>query len=235
MHAAALYQRFGEELLMASASNPQLREKVLGILAERMSPAHLEQASQGLRHPESAAALIPHILPAETFFLAAEFRSKFPGEVPPEGNAGKELEGLARKNPSHASQEQLSKDFGMPHPALAQSNSCTLLNTGIFPTSGAFEGRLFGESWESSNLYWARLADEKGYSPVMLNILIPDLTRHMVANIFATDIDDWPALLRAMEETGDQFRQGRIALHAASAMARQTGNPPIAEDLDRSR
>jgi hypothetical protein len=123
----------------------------------------------------------------------------------------------------------------MPHPALAQSNSCTLLNTGIFPTSGAFEGRLFGESWESSNLYWARLADEKGYSPVMLNILIPDLTRHMVANIFATDIDDWPALLRAMEETGDQFRQGRIALHAASAMARQTGNPPIAEDLDRSR
>jgi hypothetical protein len=235
MHAAALYQRFGEELLMASASNPQLREKVLGILAERMSPAHLEQASQGLRHPESAAALIPHILPAETFFLAAEFRSKFPGEVPPEGNAGKELEGLARKNPSHASQEQLSKDFGMPHPALAQSNSCTLLNTGIFPTSGAFEGRLFGESWESSNLYWARLADEKGYSPVMLNLLIPDLTRHMVANIFATDIDDWPALLRAMEETGDQFRQGRIAFHAASAMARQTSNPSIAEDLDRSR
>jgi hypothetical protein len=69
----------------------------------------------------------------------------------------------------------------------------------------------------------------------MLNLLIPDLTRHMVANIFATDIDDWPALLRAMEETGDQFRQGRIAFHAASAMARQTSNPSIAEDLDRSR
>jgi hypothetical protein len=235
MHAAALYQRFGEELLIASASNPQLREKVLGILAERVSPGHLEQASEGLRHPESVAALVPQMLPAETFFLAAEFRSKFPGEVPPGGDAGRELEGLARKNPSDASQERLSKDFGMPHPALAQSNSCTLLNTGIFPPSGAYEGRLFGESWESSNLYWARLADEKGYAPVMLNILVPDLTRRMIANIFATDIDDWPALLRAMQETGDQFRHGSIDLHSAGYVATQTDNPSIAEESDRGR
>jgi len=97
----------------------------------------------------------------------------------------------------------------MPHPAMAQSNTPTLLNTGIFPVSGAFGGRLFGESWESSNLYWARLADEMGYSPVMLNVLVPDLTRHMVANIFATTIDDWPALLRAMEETGDPIPAGQ--------------------------
>jgi hypothetical protein len=235
MHAVALYQRFGEELLIASASDPQLKEKVLGILAERLSPVRLEQTSQGLRHPESAAALVPQLLPTETFLLAADFRSKFPGEAPQWGNSGRELEDLARKNPSYASPERLSKDFGKPHPAMAQSYTCTLLNTGVFPTSAAFEGRLFGESWESSNLYWARLADEKGYSPVILNILIPDLTRHMVANIFATDIDDWPALLRAMEETGDQFRQGRIALHPATAIARQTGNPSIGEDLDRSR
>ena len=31
------------------------------------------------------------------------------------------------------------------------------------------DSRLFGESWDSTNLYWARLADEMGYSPVMLN------------------------------------------------------------------
>jgi len=69
-----------------------------------------------------------------------------------------------------------------------------------------------GESWDSTNLYWARLADEKGYSPIMLNRLVPELTRHMVANIFATDIEDWPALTRAMRETGEEFRQGKIAV-----------------------
>jgi hypothetical protein len=51
-----------------------------------------------------------------------------------------------------------------------------------------------------------------GYSPVMLNRLVPELTRHMTAKIFATDLEDWPALLRAMQETGEAFRQGRIAL-----------------------
>jgi hypothetical protein len=234
MHAAALYQRSGEELLIASASNPQLREKVLGILSDRVPPVRLEQMEQALQHPESATALVPKMLPADTFFLAAEFRSKFPGEAPRWGNASRDLENLARSDPSHASLERLSKDFGVPHPAMAQSNTCSLLNTGIFPVSSAFDDRLFGESWESSNLYWARLADEMGYSPVMLNVLVPDLTRHMFANIFATDINDWPALLRAMEETGDQFRQGKIAVHSASAMARQIGSLPTVAVESRS-
>jgi hypothetical protein len=69
----------------------------------------------------------------------------------------------------------------------------------------------------------------------MLNILIPDLTRNMVANIFATDIDDWPALLRAMEETGDQFRHGSIALHTASYVPPQTDSPSVAAETDRGR
>ncbi|MGA9667594.1 MAG: hypothetical protein WBQ94_00210 [Terracidiphilus sp.] len=234
MHAAALYQRFGEELLIASASNPQLREKVLGILSNRLSPAVFEETEHALQHSETATALVPRIVPADAFFLATEFRSKFPGEASQWGTAGQDLEALVQKDPSNTSPERLSKDFGTPHPAMAQSNGCTLLNTGIFPVSGAFDDRLFAESWESSNLYWARLADEMGYSPVMLNVLVPDLTRHMVSNIFATDIDDWPALLRAMEETGDQFRQGRITLHAA-AMTGQIGGSPInaAENRDR--
>jgi hypothetical protein len=86
------------------------------------------------------------------------------------------------------------------------------LNVQPFPAFGGNSSRLLGESWDSSNLYWARLADEKGYSPVMLNRLVPELTRHMVANIFATDIEDWPALTRAMRETGEEFRQGKIGL-----------------------
>ena len=100
------------------------------------------------------------------------------------------------------------KTLAYPIRQWRKATPAPLLNMGIFPASGAFDGRLFGESWESSNLYWARLADEMGYSPAMLNVLVPNLTRRMVANIFATNIDDWPALLRAMEKTGDEFRQG---------------------------
>jgi hypothetical protein len=54
--------------------------------------------------------------------------------------------------------------------------------------------------------------DEMGYPPVMLNILAPQLTRRMVEKIFATDFEDWPALLRAMHEAGNDFRSGKMAV-----------------------
>lgn len=63
-----------------------------------------------------------------------------------------------------------------------------------------------------------------GYAPAMLNVLIPELTRQMIANISATSIDDWPALLRAMNETGDEFRQGKIGVHAARSTASTAAN-----------
>jgi hypothetical protein len=43
----------------------------------------------------------------------------------------------------------------------------------------------------------------------------------MIANIFASNINDWPALLRALEKTGDEFRQGKITVQTASTIARQ--------------
>jgi hypothetical protein len=55
----------------------------------------------------------------------------------------------------------------------------------------------------------------------MLNRLVPELTRRMIEKIFATDFEDWPAVLRAMQETGEEFRQGKIALvPTASATSR---------------
>jgi hypothetical protein len=54
--------------------------------------------------------------------------------------------------------------------------------------------------------------DENGFSAIMMNLLFPELTLHMVANIVGTDIEDWPALTRAMRETGEEFRQGKIAV-----------------------
>jgi len=36
------------------------------------------------------------------------------------------------------------------------------------------------------------------------------LTRRMVEKVFATDFEDWPALGRAMRETGEDFRHGKI-------------------------
>jgi len=210
MHAVALYQRAGEELLTSAARNRETREKVMDILSDRLLPRRLELVDSALRAGEAETA-VSNVTPAETLYLAAEFRRRYPQEAAQSGKAGQDLAALAERDPGDVSWARISEDFGVPHPALAQTYSRELLAVKPFPTFLGYSSRLLAESWDSSNLYWARLADEMGYSPATLQRLIPELTRHMVENIFATDLDDWPALLRAMQETGQEFRGGKIA------------------------
>jgi hypothetical protein len=215
LHAVSLYQHAGEELLRDSVDHPDLRDKVVGIFGDRMGWGRTDELALALEHRESTESLIASTLPTETFYLESEFRKKYPDQIAAWGQANSALDQLARKNPADTSAEKIARDFGVPHPTLAETNACDLLSAGPFPVSGGYASRLFGESWESGNLYWARLADEKGYDPAALNVLIPALTRQMVANISATSIDDWPALQRAMDQTGDEFLKGKIAIRAA--------------------
>jgi hypothetical protein len=218
LHAVALYQRAGEELLSGASDNEDLRNKVLGILADRMLPQSLSRVNQAIQ-TKSVAAILPQVTPADTFYLAAEFRQRFPQHTDAFGAAGKELESLLQQYPNEVGWERLSRDFGVPHPVLAQSYARELLNLRPFPAFMGYSSRFLAESWDSNNLYWARLADEKGLSPVMLNRLVPELTHRMVEKIFATDLEDWPALLRAARETGEEFKQGKIASLSVSGAA----------------
>ena len=214
LHAVTLYQRSGEELLTAAAGNEELRTKVMSILSDRMVPQRSGKAWQVLRTGR-LDEMSPPMTPADLFYLAAEFRQRFPHESTSLGKANQELESLQNQHPTEAGWQRLSQDFGVPHPILTQTYARELLNVKPFPAFEGHSNRLLAESWDSSNLYWARLADEMGYSPVMLHRLIPELTRRMVEKVFATDFEDWPALLRAMQETGDEFRQGKIVLGSA--------------------
>jgi hypothetical protein len=224
LHGVRLYQQAGEELLIRAGSgegDEELRSKVVNILSDRITTkkaAWLEQALQ----EQAGSGVISQMTPSETFYLAAQFRRRFPGEIETLGSAAKELANLERENPEDLSWERLSGDFGIPHPILTQSYARALLNVKPFPAMGGYCSRLMAESWDSNNLYWARLADEMGYSPVLLNRLVPELTRRMIEKIFATELEDWPAILRAMRETGDEFRASKIA----SLAAKEAGSHP---------
>lgn len=215
LHAVALYQEAGEALLAAAAQNEELRKKVLDILSTRMAARMVEGVERELSGGQ-VAALPSTLTPADTFYLTAEYRRKYPGDTSGFGAAGQELEKLCEQHPEELTWERLSRDFGVPHPVLRQSYGPELMNLAPLPAYMGYASRLMAESWDSNNLYWARLADEKRYSPVVLNQLVPELTRRMVGKIFATDFEDWPALLRAAQETGEEFRQGKIAAVATS-------------------
>ncbi len=210
LHAVALYQRSGEELLTVSAENENVRNRVMAILSDRMLPQRLGLVERDLRERRPADASSA-VTPADLFYLTAEYRQKFSADFGSSGSASQELESLSQLHPTQVSWTRLSRDFGIPHPILAQSYARELLNVKPFPALAGFSSRLMAESWDSTNLYWARLADEMNYSPVALNHLVPELTRRMVQRIFATDTEDFPAVLRAMRETGEEFRDGKIA------------------------
>jgi hypothetical protein len=210
LHAVALYQRGGEELLSGAAQDAKLRESVVGILTDCLLPLRLEQVETALRAGREDDALTL-IAPAESFYLAAEYRRRHASEKSNWGPAGMELDELLAHFPAETNTERISEDFGVPHPALAQSYGRELMSMKPIPTFLYYSSRLMAESWDSGNLYWGRLADEMGYSPIMLNVLVPQLTRRMVEQTFASHLEDWSAVLRAMRETGEEFRQGKIA------------------------
>jgi hypothetical protein len=218
LHAVTLYQQLGEELCAAAAKDGGLRNKLMSILSDRMTPQSAERVEQALSAEGSGDVLL-QLMPADTFYLGAEYRRRFPQQDSWSGPAGRELAKLSEQHPDEVSWERLSRDFGVPHPVLAQSYARELLNLAPFPAFMGYSSRLLAESWDSNNLYWARLADERGYSAVTLNTVVPELTRRMIEKIFATDFEDWRALLRAAREAGEEFRQGKIASSPTNATA----------------
>jgi len=229
LHAVTLYQRAGEELLAASAGDRQVRDRVTRILSTRMIPqasSRLESALEQGRVADASSRMAP----ADFFYLTVEYRRAFPGEGSSPGAAAQELESLGRQYPDEVSWERLSRDFGVPHPILARTYARELINVGPLPSFEGYSSRLLSETWDSPNLYWARLADEMGYPPVALNRLVPMLTLRMVVKIFATDLDDSPAILRAMREVGEEFRQGQLAALPLPGGAPESSATPLGHE-----
>lgn len=220
LHAVALYQRTGEELLIASEKDDALRSKVLNILSQRMLPPQSSRVEEALRSGR-IAEMIPKIMSADTFYLAVEFRQEFPGELSSVGSAGGELTEISREHPNEITWDRISHDFGIPHPSMAHTYGLELLNVKPMPPMSGDASRFLAESWDSPNLYWARLVDEAGASPVVLTTVAPELTRLMVRKIFATDLEDWPALSRAMRAAGEEFQHGKLASISPVSDARQ--------------
>ena len=108
---------------------------------------------------------------------------------------------------SEADHKAISDAFGTPKPTLANTYGLELLNLRTFPTLMGYSSRMLAESWESNLLYYAALADQIHAQPAQMNILVPSWTQQTVEHIFATHLEDWPALLRSLRLVGDDVRE----------------------------
>jgi hypothetical protein len=158
-------------------------------------------------------AALDNIMPAELFVVAKDLlESDKSGDMP----LATEIHREAAESPLQLNYDAMSRSFGTPKPTLANSYSPELLNLRTFPTLMGYSSRILAESWESNLLYYAALADQLHLSPGELNVLVPAWTRETVERIFATHLEDWPALLRSLRMVGDDVRQRTLKQASAA-------------------
>jgi hypothetical protein len=204
LHYTALHYRAGESLLAQSAVDATLRPRVINALMRFAPPARAEAVNAHLeagRVPEA----IDLVTPSEAFNLAAAMIQG--NEADSSSPLVAEIQRLRQGLPQELTASAISQAFGTPKPTLANSYQPQLLSLRTFPTLMGYSSRILAESWESSNLYFAALADEFGMRPAELNIQIPQWTKLAVEKIFATHLEDWPALLRSLRLVGQEMRQ----------------------------
>ena len=202
LHWVALHLRAGESLLAEASLDASRRQQVIAALERQASPARARRAAifidQG-RVPEA----VETVTPSELFVVAMDAAQK---SSSPSDPILAEIKRMSAELPAQANYQAISHLFGTPKPTLAASYTPELLNLRTFPTLMGYSSRILAESWESSTLFYAALADELHMAPGQLNVAIPQWTQKTVERIFATHLEDWPALLRSLRMVGEDAR-----------------------------
>lgn len=199
VHWVGLHLRYGRELMAESALDPALRAQVLASLGALAVPARTSLVAR-LLEQGSVKEAVERVTPSELFGIA---RDLAPRRDPASSCVLADLRQLEKEHPDQINYAAISRAFGTPKPTLANSYEPEMLNLRTFPTLMGYSSRIMAESWESNTLYWAALADELSLSPSQLNVRIPEWTRRLVENIFASHLEDWPAVLKSLRNVGD--------------------------------
>jgi hypothetical protein len=203
VHWVGLHMRRGESLLAEATVDAARRQQVIASIDRRAAPNRASRIEHLLASGKYRDAL-ELTTPAELFLLAADLT---PANSQDPGVMAREIRQLAAEQPDKVNYLSISRAFGTPKPTLANSYHPELLNLRTFPTLMGYSSRIMAESWESNLLYYAALADELHIPPPQLNLLIPEWTQKTVERIFATHLEDWPALLRSLRTVGADARE----------------------------
>jgi hypothetical protein len=211
----SLHLQRGRALMATAAFDSAVEPRVLESLRRYLPPSRVEWIDDSLHASdfENVAAQVPSSV---LYAVASDPALK---DVAPDISS-LELAELASRNDPQLSPEAIARTFGTPKPTLTHSYRPGLLCLRTFPALMGYSSRILAESWESNNLYYAALADEAGVPVSQLDAYVPEWNRAAIENIFATHLEDWPALLRSLETLAINVRQ-----HGAQSVAmNNTGN-----------
>jgi len=201
LHWVGLNMAYAESELAEAALNETERTRVMTVLDRYIPPPRMKKMERMLAEGDVRRA-IDSVVPSEMYILAREL-----APADRRSDLAEDIRAMAAENPDDLSPRAISHAFGTPKPLLSTSYEPALLNLRTFPTLMGYSSRILAESWESNLLFYAALADEVHIRPAELNLRVPEWTQQTVEHIFATHLEDWPALLRSLRLVGDDVRQ----------------------------
>jgi hypothetical protein len=192
----------GRSLFAAAALDASLQARVFAAYARSATPARVERLQDELSGGDfrNAVSTVP---PSDLYALAQDSALR---DVSPDV-ASTAIAAMAEQHNPDLTPSAIARSFGTPKPTLTHSYRPGLLYLRTFPALMGYSSRILAESWESNNLYYAALADEIGVPVDQLDAYVPEWNRSAIENIFATHLEDWPAVLRSLHTVGENVRQ----------------------------
>jgi hypothetical protein len=200
MHWVGMNMRYAESEVAEASANSARRDAVFQAVDSAASPWRAALVRRAIVNGEVHDA-INLLTPSEMYSIARKLSAS-----PDLGPMGRELTHYRTLSAEQVSPKEISKAWGTPKPTLSNSYSPELLDLRTFPTLMGYSSRIMAESWESNLLYWADVGDQIGARPAQLNVLVPEWTQKVVERIFASHLEDWPALLKSLRSVGDEVR-----------------------------
>jgi hypothetical protein len=200
MHWTALHVRVARSTVAEAVLDEDTRELVGQVIERQATPSRLIHVMELIAAGNVPDAL-DNITPSELMLIGRAV-----AESDHSGPLVAKMRTLAEANPRTVNYEAASRAFGSPKPKLMQSYRPQLMHLRTFPTLMGYSSRIMAESWESNLIYYCALADELYLRPSELNRQAPEWTKVTVETIFATHLEDWPAVLRSLRRVGDEVR-----------------------------
>ncbi|HYO81195.1 MAG TPA: hypothetical protein VES20_07330 [Bryobacteraceae bacterium] len=198
----SLHLNHAETLVAEASFNVERRREFLALLSRHAPPARVRKVSD-LLETGMVPEAVETVTPSEMYMVAADWLQRHPQDSSLSGTA---IRQLATEAADQVKAAAISRAFGTPKPTLTGSYMPELLSIRTFPTLMGYSSRIMAESWESNLLYYAALAHDVYLPPSHLNVVVPEWTQQTVERIFATHLEDWPALLRSLRMLGDDVR-----------------------------
>jgi hypothetical protein len=223
MHWVGVHMRLAEELMADAALEPAQREAIARAVYRVANPSRAALVMASIAGGDVRGA-IDALTPSEMYAIADGIARARAGTAGTAGTASAspelaEVERLKSLAPDQVSEGAISHAWGTPKPTLANSYRQELLNLRTFPTLMGYSSRIMAESWESNLLYWADVGDQTGVQPAQLNVLVPEWTQKVVERIFASHLEDWPALLKSVRSVGEELRTQNLQAAAGTERA----------------